>query len=453
MDEQTKKLQADLLAGEILQLAHASLLIHLRFMERALCALSFEPMPKGTIATDGRGFRYAPRHVLLRCRAEREAPARDYLHCVLHCVFRHMYLHAKVERRAWSLACDMVVENLIAELNVRAAVTARQPEQQTALAPLREAVRPFTAEKLYRHFLNHPLPEDEMQRLEALFLADDHTAWFPSDDKDENGQNQRSEDSPDIPEPNAPPLESEQDWRDVADSIEEDLKTFSREAGDAAGELRKALKAVNREKHDYAAFLKKFAARGEVMRLDPAEFDYIYYTYGLRLYRNVPLIEPLEYREETRIRSFVIAIDTSGSVSDALVQAFLQKTFNILKASESFFTRVEVHILQCDMQIQEDTRITCLKELDSYLKRLELKGFGGTDFRPVFDYVEGLRRAGALTHLKGLIYFTDGIGVYPERKPDYDTAFVFLEDGENDYHNVPLWAMKLTLEREEIMDE
>ena len=47
------------------------------------------------------------------------------------------------------------------------------------------------------------------------------------------------------------------------------------------------------------------------MRLDPDEFDYVYYTYGLKLYRNMPLIKPLEYREVKRIQEFVIAIDTS----------------------------------------------------------------------------------------------------------------------------------------------
>ena len=246
-------------------------------------------------------------------------------------------------------------------------------------------------------------------------------------------------------------MESEQDWREVAESIEEDLKTISREAGDISGELRKALKAVNREKHDYAAFLRRFAVRGEVMQLDPAEFDYIFYTYGLQLYENVPLIEPLEYREDARIRSFVIVIDTSGSVSDGLVQAFLQKTYNILKSTESFFNRVEVRILQCDTQIQQDTRITRLEDLEAYLRDFRLQGFGGTDFRPAFRHVDELRRSGALARLKGLLYFTDGVGTYPERKPDYDVAFVFVEDPDNEY-NVPPWAMKLTLEREEITE-
>ena len=451
MDDERKKLKADLLSGEILQLAHASLLLHLRFMEGALCRLSFTPMPKGSVWTDGQRFSYAPMHVLLRYKQERTAPARDYLHCVLHCVFRHMYLHGAVEKDRWSLACDMAVEDLIAGLHLRAAASARETAQQAALAPYREAVRPFTAEKLYRYFLDHPLPEEERLRLEELFRADDHRGWFPSDDKDQNRQKDRDSDSPDIPEPNRPPMETEQEWQELAESIEEDMDTLSREAGDAAAGLRKALKRLNREKRDYAAFLKKFAVRGEVMQLDPAEFDYIFYTYGLRLYGNLPLIEPLEYREDLRIRSFVIAVDTSGSVSEELVHAFLQKTFNILKASESFFSRVDIRILQCDMQIEDEVRVSSQKDLDAALEGLELKGFGGTDFRPVFDYIENRRRAGELRQLKGLLYFTDGCGTYPQRRPDYDTAFVFLENEDNQYE-VPPWAIRLTLEPEEIME-
>ena len=73
------------------------------------------------------------------------------------------------------------------------------------------------------------------------------------------------------------------------------------------------LREVNRERYDYTSFLKKFAVMGEVMKINDDEFDYIYYTYGLKLYENMPLIEPLEYKDVKRIREFVIAIDTSGS--------------------------------------------------------------------------------------------------------------------------------------------
>ena len=185
------------------------------------------------------------------------------------------------------------------------------------------------------------------------------------------------------------------------------------------------------------------------MKINDDEFDYIFYTYGMKLFGNLPLIEPLEYQEVKRIREFVIAIDTSGSVQGELVQRFVQKTYNILQQEESFFKKINLHILQCDTQIQEDVKITSREEFDRYLRTMRLSGFGGTDFRPVFAYVEELRRAKEFRNLKGLIYFTDGYGVFPAQKPDYPTAFVFLRDGY-ELPEVPSWAIRLVLEPEEL---
>ena len=95
--------------------------------------------------------------------------------------------------------------------------------------------------------------------------------------------------------------------------------------GTEAGLLTQNLREVNRERYDYTEFLKKFAVRAEMMKINPDEFDYNFYTYGLELYENMPLIEPLEYKEVKRIREFVVAIDTSGSTSGDLVQTFVQK--------------------------------------------------------------------------------------------------------------------------------
>ena len=206
---------------------------------------------------------------------------------------------------------------------------------------------------------------------------------------------------------------------------------------------------VNREKYDYQKFLRKFAVLGEVMQIDPDEFDYIFYTYGLKLYRNIPLIEPLEYKMAKRIREFVIAIDTSGSVSGELVQSFINKTYNILQETESFFSKINMHIIQCDAEIQEDVKIKHKYNFDSYINTMQIRGNGGTDFRPVFNLVDELIKKKEFKNLKGLIYFTDGYGVFPARKPDYLTAFVFLED---EYTNpyVPPWAIKLILPKEDV---
>ena len=185
------------------------------------------------------------------------------------------------------------------------------------------------------------------------------------------------------------------------------------------------------------------------MKINPDEFDYNFYTYGLQLYDNMPLIEPLEYKDVKRIRDFVIAIDTSGSVAGATVQAFVQKTYNVLKSTDSFFSKINLHIIQCDAAIQEDIKITTQEEFDNYLATMQLRGFGGTDFRPVFSYINSLVEIGEFANLKGLIYFTDGYGQFPATKPDYDTAFVFIDEDDNNY-NVPPWAIKLILRKDEI---
>lgn len=182
-----------------------------------------------------------------------------------------------------------------------------------------------------------------------------------------------------------------------------DLETISRRHGTDAGNLVQELKAVNRETYDYADFLRRYMSLGEVTQVNQDEFDYIYYTYGLSLYGNMPLVEPLEYKEVRRIKEFVIAIDTSGSVSGDLVQRFVTKTYNILRQQENFFTKINLHIIQCDAEVQEDRKITSQKDFDNYLDTMQLHGFGGTDFRPVFQYVDELVRAGEFTNLKGMI--------------------------------------------------
>ena len=89
-------------------------------------------------------------------------------------------------------------------------------------------------------------------------------------------------------------------------------------------------------------------------------------------------------------------------------------------------------------------------QLKEYMSHFTVKGGGGTDFRPAFSYVNDLLEQGELKELAGLLYFTDGKGRYPAKRPDYRTAFLFLED--YDEAAVPPWAMRLLLEKEEFLN-
>ena len=238
--------------------------------------------------------------------------------------------------------------------------------------------------------------------------------------------------------------QAEEAWRREAKSIRVNLQTLSRKRGSKLGRFVGELEVSTHEQVDYRDFLRQFAVQSEEMRLSDDEFDYVFYTYGLSLYGDMPLIEPLEYRDEKRIRDFVIVIDTSSSVTQDVVQQFVNTTFDVLTSESSFFQKVNVHIIQADQRVQSDAKITSLAELDRWRRNIKLFGFGGTDFRPAFTYVSDLLAAGEFDDLSGLIYFTDGWGIYPDRMPPYKTTFVFYDEDHRP-ELVPAWAMQITL--------
>lgn len=239
------------------------------------------------------------------------------------------------------------------------------------------------------------------------------------------------------------------EWRDVASALAVNLQTYAKARGETLSGLVDELEQASHEPVDYSEFLHQFAVPGEVMRLSDDEFDYVYYTYGIDLYGNVPLIEPLEYREEKRVREFVIAIDTSGSVQGEIVRDFVNATFDILKSTESFHSKVHVRILQCDTEVRSEDVITSLDELRDWGRSMKLLGGGGTDFRPVFRHVDALIEAGEFSNMVGLVYFTDGWGEYPDYMPAYRTAFAFYDD---DFRpdTVPPWAIQVVLDKNAI---
>ena len=449
-DMTDKQEKLNKLARDVLILSRNTLLVNLRFLDAALSQFEFFPIEESTLLTDGKHILYNPKHVLESYKTAKEIPVRDYLHMVMHCVFKHMYMDPTWNRPYWDLACDIAVENVITELNLKAVTTARERQQTQYIAAIKKELKHVTAEKIYS-YLRQSIPDPKkIAEIRGLFYGDNHEIWYmtaaeiearfglSADSGEGDGEDEES-----------PRTAMAQVWQTIAERMQVDLETFGKQRGLLPGAMTQNLAAVNREKYDYTSFLKKFAVMGEAMKINDDEFDYIFYTYGLQLYEKMPLIEPLEHKEIKAIKEFVIAIDTSGSTSGELVQKFVQKTYNILKSTESFFTKINLHIIQCDADIQEDKKITCQEDFDEYLKTMKIRGLGGTDFRPVFEYVEQLRKNKEFINLKGLIYFTDGYGEFPAKKPDYDTAFIFIDD---DYNNpdVPPWVIKLILQKDEI---
>lgn len=428
MAGETSRLEA--LAEQVMRLAYDDILIHLRFFDVALSSLSLRQQKgRGRMATDGVVCYYDPEEVLRGYRAEPHSATRTLLHLLLHCVFFHSFQYDKLDGELWDLAADIAVESVILDMQIAGAKMERDPNAVRKIRVLQEDAGALTAEKLYRYFRINPPSEAEREELRKLFCRDSHELWKPSEEL----------------------FVTQEQWKKISERVKAELKSF---AGAKAGAeiLEKNLEEATRDRYDYSDILKRFTVTGEDITVNDDEFDYIYYTYGLEQYGNMPLVEPLEYREIHKVKEFVIAIDTSASCRGPVVRNFLNKTYSILKGTENFFHRINVHIVQCDMEVQSDTKITCDEDFENFMRYGKLKGFGATDFRPVFSYIEDLRQRGEFENLKGLIYFTDGYGIYPEKMPDYDVIFAFLGEDEQ-RAPVPPWALKVVLETEEFEEE
>ena len=422
-----RQLQIRNIAGEVMRLAHDGILINMRFLDVALSRLKVVCREQtGAHLFDGMMLYYDPALLLVQYKSAPHYAARLYLHTLLHCIFYHGRNTDKLNRAYWDLATDIAVEHTIADMGLHLTKLPSDDLLQNRLELLHKQAGGLTAEKLYRHFRVEEPSKKAMEEWHKLCHYDEHIYWDRQEELDL----------------------SQAEWRRLSERIKADLKSFSKDR-DNAESMEQNLREATRERYDYTDFLRKFMVMGETVQVNDDEFDYIYYTYGLQTYGNMPLVEPLEYQDSNKIRDFVIALDTSASCRGEIVQAFLQKTYNILQAGENFFSKINVHILQCDNEVRQDTKITRREEFDDFLAHGKLTGFGSTDFRPVFAYVENLQEKQEFDNLKGLLYFTDGYGIYPERMPDYDVAFVFLQEDEN-APKTPPWAIKIVLDEEEL---
>ena len=392
-------------------------------------------------ATDGRRVFYNP---------DVAPEAADVQQLLIHCLFRHLVPPRRAVRPLWDLACDLSAEYLRTELFPSKEARAARRRVTEALP---EDTDPRVTASVYDALLDGS--GGDLDALYTRFKRDDHRYWYaPPARHLPDGR---------APSAEAPASRGAGGGRPARDGA------YARQVGEALRTLwppedalpggapmtgRYGLAPGSREermllraegKYDFSRYLRRFSTTREELRLDLGGFDYIPYYYGLMRYGNMPLIEPLEYAESRKVEALVIAIDTSASCRRPVVERFLAEIRRILMRRDDFFSTMNLHIVQCDSAVQSHAVIRCFEDWEAYTRDIVIRGRGGTDFTPVFRLVEELRRKGMLKNLRGLLYFTDGDGVYPQRETPYETAFVFTSRRALGYKR-PDWIVPLCLE-------
>lgn len=418
------------MAHKILEYVQSELFLDMPYMSIALNSLTFSPNDEiETMATNGKYLYYSEQKMIELFKKNTRFVLRAYLHSIFHCLFSHLWIRQDRDVYRWNIACDIAVEYTIDSMHKKSTERILSLLRKNTYSSIKENGYGFSAPAIYVWLKS----QKNIETLNLEFHTDDHRFW-PKEEK----QNM------------APNLSSiQKNWQKIAQETMLDQKRRSSDGEEAQKAMAMQVKAA-KQKRSYKEFLQKFALRKEETKVDVDTFDIASYVYGLSLYGNMPLMEPVETKEVKKIQEFVIVIDTSESTKGDLVEKFVKETVTVLLEQDSFFSTSQILILQCDDKIESADWIHDKKDLDAWMHHFTLKGGGNTDFRPAFEYVNQCLQQKKMKEVQGLIYYTDGKGTYPKQRPSYPCAFIFLEDQED--IRVPTWAIQwqldpLTLEK------
>ena len=258
---------------KILELIQNELYVDFRYLDVAISTLTLTPNETlRSTATDGISLFFPPEQILRVFRSNPLFLNRAVLHSVFHCIFRHLWIRGNRDRDLWNLSCDITVEWIIDSFEKKSVKRALSGIRTNIYNDFRQYNIPVTAANIYRYLL--PDVTDNPDRLNQLmmeFFTDDHRFW-PKD-------------------PSASPSAAKagQSWDKISRRMEQELNLRGDNSASGVDALKTQIKE-GKSRRSYKDFLRKFTVLQEELHCDYDEFDLNYYSYGLRLYKNMPLI-------------------------------------------------------------------------------------------------------------------------------------------------------------------
>lgn len=299
-------------------------------------------------------------------------------HEIMHIVYMHIFRREQRHPKKWNVAADYVINyNLVHDCRMVLPDGALIDEQYKGM----------TTEHVY-----NLLPE----------MEDEDGNSIPWDDlpEDFGGSGAVRDGAPS----NGSSTKEQQKWTiDINQAYE-----AAKMAGKLPGGLSKVIDEIVKPKVNWKAVLTKFLT-------STAKNDYSWVKPNRR-FLGQDMYLPSLYSE--RLESIVVAVDTSGSITDEELQIFASETSAILASMDP----EKIEFLQCDTAINQHDTYT----RESLPLKVEFKGRGGTDFAPVWEYIEE-------NHLnpKACIYLTD---LYPcdwGEQPPYPVLWISTTDVDN----------------------
>ena len=387
-----------------------------------------------TVATDARAFYYNTEYI-----EELTLDQTQFMlaHEALHCALCHFARRGHRIKHRWDLACDFAINPLLIEEGLKPPPDALWMDEYKGM----------TAEEIY------PLieDEDEMETLDQ-HMYDSDSEGSGSGDSDGGSGSSGPQTAGDSPPPPGEPQDNEQSGsgsRQELDESERGGSTPSQQQDETAGKTDNPVPGEQNEappppltpdeKETLGVQWQQRMAGAAQQAMQAGKFggtiarliDHLLqpqlpWRMILSRYLSMLARDDFSYMRPSRregdaiypsLRSamvdLVVAVDTSGSIKEKEIDEFISE-IDAIKGQ----IRARITLLPCDASI-DDGAPWYYEPWEEFKMPEKIHGGGGTDFRPVFDWVD---REGIQPEL--LIYFTDAEGPFPKEPPSYPVVWL-----------------------------
>jgi predicted metal-dependent peptidase len=323
------------------------------------------------------------------------------VHEVGHPAFGHLWRKGDRDMQKWNMACDYELNNFLMEYNDEEVAAGRlAPFDFPDGALIDPAFKGKSAEEIYNLIPDPPQgdgrqPGDQPGGQPGDQPGDQpggQPGGQPGDDMSDTGGGMG-----DFTKPAAKDGNTEAEWKNRIAQAHNAAKLQGR----GSGSIGRAVDRILKGEQDWRYILRDLLSAVSADDYDEQRPD--------RRFLEDDIYLPSLYSE--KVGEFVVAVDTSGSVTDELLRKFMGEVQVCLDTVKP----QKITVLDCDAQIYQVQEFT---EGD-YVETFQPKGGGGTDFNPVFDHVAQMSE-----QPEAVVYFTDGMGDFPKEAPPYPVIWV-----------------------------
>lgn len=341
-----------------------------------------------------------------------ENQTKILIHELLHLVDRHAARQGNRDQELWNMACDIAINQMIPGIPITQIVKMKEllPDITTGIP------REVLTEKEVGGLTPDNLKQTDGSQLvfpANLFAEEYYNLLLKHTSKDQNpGSSGLDTGNQLVKEADLHPTwaNSNKSPRDLLEAVvgKAAKEAADRSQGNIPDNIKVYLQDLSRVRTPWRRILRIFTAR--------QVFEKRYLTF--KKHNKRLMEEGLPGLKKEKRLQLVAAIDTSASISQPELLAFASEILTIKK------TGVDITVIECDCQVK--TAYKLKKVINSHFS-----GRGGTDFRPVWKYLEENR-----LRPDGIIYLTDGKGEAPLKSP-YQTLWALTPNGDKPWMTTP----------------